>query len=212
MNLTQSSSKCVSLRTWLSIILNTTLLLGLNPLLAQTSDATGQAPVGWHLAGSKPANYNTGVDKEEIRDGKPSAYLRSVTPNTEGFGTLMQSINASNYIGERVRLRAWVKSQEVNEWAGMWMRVDRGQAAVAFDNMENRAIKGTQPWRAYDVVLDVPEGSTGISFGVLLSGAGEVWMNHVVLEEVGKDTMVTGSTPNQRPPLSATPVNLDFTE
>jgi hypothetical protein len=104
----------------------------------------------------------------------------------------MQSINASNYIGKRVRLRAWVKSQEANGWAGMWMRVDRGQTMVVFDNMEKRAIMGTQPWRAYDVVLDIPEGSTGIFFGVLLSGTGEVWMNHVVLEEVGKDTMRGG--------------------
>jgi hypothetical protein len=35
------------------------------------------------------------------------------------------------------------------------MRVDRGQKPTAFDNMQNRAIKGTQPWTRHEIVLDV---------------------------------------------------------
>jgi hypothetical protein len=121
----------------------------------------------------------------------------------------MQSIDAENYAGKRVRLRASVESQDVSEWAGMWMRVDKEQKSVAFDNMQDRAIKGTQSWSTYDVVLDVPEDATGISFGILLSGAGEVWVSHVTLEEVGKETQTTGTKPDQRP-LSKTPANLNF--
>ncbi len=178
-------------------------------LLAEGPDKTDHAPSGWFLAGSKPANYRTGVDKATTHEGQPSAYLLSAVPNTEGFGTLMQSIDAENYAGKRVRLRASVESQDVSEWAGMWMRVDKERKSVAFDNMQDRAIKGTQPWSTYDVVLDVPEDATGISFGILLSGAGEVWVSHVTLEEVGKETQTTGTKPDQRP-LSKTPVNLNF--
>jgi hypothetical protein len=83
---------------------------------------------------------------------------------------------------------------------------------AAFDNMQNRAIKGTQPWTAYDVVLDVPEDATGISFGVLLAGAGEVWINDVSFEVVGKDVPVTSPAPAQAPALPSHPVNLKFTE
>ena len=56
------------------------------------------------MAGSKPENYQTGIDEAVTLGGRPSAYLASAVPETGGFGTLMQSINASNYGGKRVRL------------------------------------------------------------------------------------------------------------
>lgn len=210
------------LRSFSSITLGSYLLLagcalgagsGLDaPLFAQASDQTSRAPAGWFLAGSKPANYRTGVDQAMMYTGRPSAYLRSALLNTGGFGTLMQSIDAANYTGKRVRLRASIKSQDVGEWAGLWMRVDKQQKVVAFDNMQTRPIKGTQSWSDYDVVLDVPADATGISFGVLLSGAGQVWMNHVTIEPVGPETEVTGSSANQNSPPPKTPTNLDFSD
>ncbi len=183
-----------------------------SPLVyAQSAPQASHAPTGWFLAGSKPANYDTGVDKEVVNDGRPSAFLRSSASSPEGFGTLMQTINAAGYAGKRVRLRAWVKSQDIADWAGVWMRVDKERTAVAFDNMQNRPIKGTQPWSMYDVVLDVPQDSTGISFGVLLSGTGEVWINGVTFEIVGDNVPVT-ARPLQGTKLPDHPMNLDFTE
>jgi hypothetical protein len=176
------------------------------PLLAQASEQANRAPKGWLLAGSKPANYRTGVDRATIYQGQPSAYLQSSVPNTDGFGTLMQSIDATNYAGKRLRFRASVKSQDLGDWAGLWMRVDKQKETVAFDNMQSRAIKGTQSWNGYDVVLDVPADATSISFGVLLSGSGQVWMNHVTIETVGAETEVTGTSATR----TRTPVNLDF--
>ena len=82
---------------------------------------------------------------------------------------------------------------------------------VAFDNMQNRPNQGTQPWKQFDVVLDVPEDATGVFFGILLSGTGEVWMNDVSLEAVGKDVPVTTLAP-QAPTLRTRPANLKFTE
>ena len=130
-----------------------------------------------------------------IQNGQPSAYLKSIVSVTDGFGTLMQQISASDYLGKRVRLHAWVKSQDVEGSAGVWMRVDKEQTMVAFDNMQHRAIKGTQPWKQCDVVLDVPNDATGIFFGILLSGSGEVWMNDVSFEVVGKEVPATSQLP-----------------
>ncbi|MGB8030395.1 MAG: hypothetical protein WCF30_12120 [Terracidiphilus sp.] len=220
MSLLKNRSKHFHLRTFTSLVLGSYLLLGacvlsanfgLRPVNAQSAIATNSPPTGWHMAGSKPANYQTSVDNGMIRNGLPSASLKSIVPVTDGFGTLMQSISASDYVGKRVRLRAWVRSQDVGDWAGVWMRVDKENTVVAFDNMENRAIKGTQSWKQCDVVLDVPEDATGIFFGILLSGSGEVWMNDVSLEAVGKEVPVTAPPP-QAPELPARPTNLKFTE
>jgi hypothetical protein len=190
----------------------TTADLGMSKLLlAQAPNPIDQAPAGWSLAGSNPTSYRTGVDKATAYEGRPSAYLQSNAPAVDGFGTMMQSIDAAAYAGKRVRLRASVESQDVSSWAGMWMRVDKQQTAVAFDNMQDRAITGTHPWNTYDVVLDVPRDATSISFGVLLTGGGKVWVNHVTLEPVGNEIKVTAPAPSQKP-LFKTPSNLNFNE
>jgi len=120
----------------------------------------------------------------------------------------MQSISAQNYAGKRVRFHASVRSEGVTGWAGLWMRADQGSDTVAFDNMQSRAIKGTTGWTNYDVVLDIPSGATGLSFGTLVDGSGEVWLDHVSLEVVGNEVPATGGTPHRSMPLS--PINLDF--
>lgn len=166
-------------------------------------------PRGWFLAGTKPAEYEAGVDAEQLHQGHASAFLKSKTQSVDGFGTLMQSIRAEQYKGKRVRLSGFVKSQGVVSWAGLWMRVDQGKDMVAMDNMQDRPIKGTTDWKRYDVVLNVPPDSTGISFGILLDGGGEVWLSNTKLDVVGADVPVTSAADRK---TSDTPANLDFTE
>lgn len=122
----------------------------------------------------------------------------------------MQQFNSEHYLGKRLRFSALVKTQDAQDWAGLWMRVDNGSKMLAFDNMQNRPIKGTSDWRRYDVVLDVPQESTGIFFGVLLSGSGEVWLNEAKIEIVGAEVLPTGGETTH--PMPDEPTNLDFRE
>jgi hypothetical protein len=118
---------CTILRAVTSAALGTCLVIlatvtstnfGLSLVNALSVSEASHVPKGWFMAGSKPANYDAGVDQAAVNNGQPSAFLRSKVLNTEGFGTLMQSISATDYVGKRVRLRAWVKSQDVSDWAG----------------------------------------------------------------------------------------------
>jgi hypothetical protein len=161
-------------------------------------------PRGWHLVGSNPTEFEAGVDAGQTYQSRASAFLKSKQSSVEGFGTLMQTIQAEQYKGKKVRLSGLVKSQDVAEWAGLWMRVDQGKDVVAMDNMQDRAIKGTSGWQRYDVVLEVPKDATGISFGILLAGGGEVWLNSTKFDVVAADVPVT-TVPDK-------PVNLEFTE
>jgi hypothetical protein len=166
-------------------------------------------PRGWHLAGTKPAEYEAGVDLGQAYQGHDSAFLKSKRPSVDGFGTLMQSINAEQYKGNKVRLSGLVKSEEVTGWAGLWMRVDKGTEPLAFDNMQKRPINGTTGWQRYYVVLDVPKDATGIAFGILLSGPGQVWLNSTKFEVVGLDVPATGTSQKSLPDK---PVNLEFND
>lgn len=57
---------------------------------------------------------------------------------------------------------------------------------LQFDNMSNRPIKGSTNWNCYSIVLDAPQKSAVISFGIVLIGQGIVWVNQFVFEEVIK--------------------------
>lgn len=166
------------------------------------------APAGWILAGNNPAGYETGIDPKVVNNGHPSAYLKSKAADVSGFGTLMQSFRADKYAGKRLRLSAFVRSEGLQEWAGLWMRVDgKEHAQIAFDNMQDRPIKGTTGWQTYQVVLDVAPDATSVSFGVLLDGPGTVWLNSVSLEVVGPEVPATGQ---KAPSLKEDPTNLNF--
>ena len=169
----------------------------------------GSAPQGWHIAGSNPENYETGVDSQAKRNGFPIAYLKSKASATVGFGTLMQSFSASKYAGQRIRLSASVKSDEVSDWAGLWMRVDVNSRPFVIDNMANRSIKGSVDWREYQVVLDVPKDATNVAFGILPSKSGMVWLNNVRFEMVSTEVPVTAK-PSFATPTPEDPVNLNF--
>lgn len=116
----------------------------------------------------------------------------------------MQEVDAFRYRGTRVRLTASIKAVEVGNWAGMWMRVDGpSRRGVSFDNMSDRPIRGTVAWRPYEIVLDVPADSEVIAFGVLLNGTGEVLVDDVRVDGVGK-------AQRARPALALEPTNLGF--
>jgi len=166
-------------------------------------------PNGWLLTGSKPNDFSVAVSTADGYQGHASASLKCEHTSADGFGTLMQTILADEYKGQKVRWSGFVRSDEVMGWAGLWLRVDQGKDVLAFDNMQSRPIKGTQTWQRYDVVLEVPASATQISFGILLNGAGKVSLSNTKLEVVGSDVPVTGFDPRK---LQPKPVNLDFTE
>src|SRR5450432_2697984 len=130
-------------------------LTGLVVLVACSIELQAAVPKGWLIAGNRAADYESGTDLAAAHNGHPSAYLKSTTPQVPGFGTLMQDFRADHYLGKRVRFSAFVKTEAAQDCAGLWMRVDKESKQVAFDNMQNRPIKGTTTWQKYDVVLDV---------------------------------------------------------
>lgn len=173
------------------------------------AERTTQTPPGWYVAGSVRTAYVAGVDPDITMRGSPSGYLKSTQRKIDGFGTLMQDIAPDNYAGGRIRVSCHLKTLNVNAWAGLWVRVDRGRdvSPIAFDNMEDRGIKGTTDWTECVVVLDVGERASNIAFGVLLSGTGTVWINRMRFEPVDLSVPVTSP-----PAYREAPRNLDFAE
>ena len=132
----------------------------------------------------------------------------------------MQTFRADKYRGQPVRLTAWVKGSHAR-WANIWMRVDSLDAILAFDNMRNRRGHGNFDWRIQQIVLDVPYDAATISYGLLLDGSGQAWVDDFTFEIVGAQTASTDlmrgpgalrnpTTPATLAHLPAEPVNTDF--
>jgi len=161
----------------------------------------------WFLAGSHPHEYELRLVHDEVYEGKRVVTLRSTADSPSGFGTLMQQCAPDEFVGDRIRFSGAVRSRDVEGWAGLWFRVDGTTGrSLAFDNMQDRAVKGTTDWARYDVVLDVPQGATLLAYGILLSGAGEVGVADLRIDKVD-DTVTT----TERRRLDR-PANLDFSD
>jgi hypothetical protein len=190
------------MRTATSVVVTAVLLS-----LTVTSLFAKGEPNGWVLAGKEPASYVVDIDNSQAHSGKSCALYASVG-EPKGFGTIMQYFDPVDYRGKRLQLSGFVKSKDVKSWAGMWMRVDgpvQGQS-LAFDNMANRPIKGTNDWTRYSIVLDIPESATNLSFGVLLDGQGKLWMDDLQFQIVDNAVPTTDTLPQTK----KAPENLDF--
>jgi hypothetical protein len=179
--------------------------------------AVAAGPVGWHLSACDTSSYAMDRDLVETYEGKPSGRLMSVPEShlfrtgepCRGYGTMFQCIDPPSYAGKRVRFSGYVKTREVKDWAGLWMRVEGPEGlcpTLAFDNMSARPIKGSKDWARYDVVLDIAKEAKGICFGILLQGQGKVWLSGVSFEAVS--TAVPTTAPGGR--CEDKPANLNF--
>lgn len=170
---------------------------------------TEKALQGWMVTGMNTGEYEVMVDKSEVHMGKASALLQSTKARDNGFVTLMQIFSSDTYRGKRLKLSAFVKAKDIKGWAGLWMRIDAANGEMLkFDNMAKRPIQGSADWNQYHVILDIPQNSHAIAFGVLLNGSGKAWVDQFRFDIVDAKTPATDGEEEDSLPLA--PVNLDF--
>ena len=156
--------------------------------------------------------------------GKACGSIRSIKQTALWYGALTQAFDGAKYQGKRLRITAYVKSKDVENAAGLWMRMEaydgKGHCTIFSDFSGNRAIKGTNDWNQHEIVMDVPkEGTALIYFGALLAGKGQMWVDDFKFEVVGNDVKTTSRTGQpvkgtSEPPagFAREPNNLDFEE
>jgi hypothetical protein len=169
--------------------------------VVQARDVDPSLPQPWFKNGQPPAAQQcaAGVDAEIEARGTPNLTLKC-DAKYEGFVGIMQAFAADNYRGQRLRFSALVKSEGVEDWGGLWMRVDDvDKPGASFDNMQRRPVKGTTEWTPYAVVLDASTKAQGVFFGFLLSGRGQLWISDLRFEVVGTDVPLTGQVTSSEP-------------
>lgn len=170
-------------------------------------------PRGWWSDGSQ-GKGRVGIDQEITLEGEKVACIEHSDCPAHAEVWLWNDIDASGYIGKRVKLTAYLKSEAVTGTATIGLRMKSANNGCAgLDEMDNRPIKGTTDWTKCETVMDVPPDTVHIRIGARLQGSGIMWVGGLSFEEVGGDVPVTdnyamgcrGVWPNQ-------PLNLDFAE
>lgn len=184
------------------------ILFALALMLEGSLPAPARADVrGWAISGLDPGAFRAERDTIVTHGGSVSARLESVS-KPKGFATMAQCIEAAAYRGKRMRLSAYLRTQDVQKWSGIWVRVDDGERrAIAFDNMERRGLSGTTGWRRCEVVLDIPPEAAGICFGLMLVTEGKVWASDMEFVPVPRTVPVTDLMKESGP---RAPRNLGF--
>jgi hypothetical protein len=151
---------------------------------------------GWQLLGNDRDSSEIGLDSGKY-DSKPVFYLKCNSTREDAVGTAGNNLNPGKYIGKRVRLSGYIKTGSTINLAQMFMRVDGGTGAgfsgntIAYDGMEDRAILSGTDWQKYEIVLDVSEKATSITYGVHVYGKGEIWFSGLTFDIVGNDVPAT---------------------
>jgi hypothetical protein len=147
---------------------------------------------GWALTGSNPQAYEVRCEDPGSACLVPLLRTRATASPPLGTASLTHGESAIPWRGHRVVVKAELKAGRIDGWAALWMRIDgANDAPLAFDNMQNRPLRGTSAFRWHRVVLDVPPEAERLTFGVLLHGPGAVFIRELQFEEAEPEEPTT---------------------
>jgi hypothetical protein len=141
-------------------------------------------PLGWFNSFGHVSGVSTAYDVTMLP--RKGAAGRCVRLHRSGgqireFGSLMQRCPAQTFVGKIVRFEGELRSENVEAWAGLWLRVDGTSRMLFFDNMHDRPIRGSTPWTPYAIETVVAEESQWLNYGILLVGNGTLWADNFTL-------------------------------
>jgi hypothetical protein len=193
--------------------------------------AYGDAPIPtppshWFISGQESAQaikeYKGTIDHTDAYEGSGSGLLQS-TSDAAHSGTLMQVSSAASYRGKSLKVRAFLRSNEVAQRAGLWIRADDiDGTTVAFRNcFSPRApqsfVQGNSAWKEVEISINIPDNAVALSYGVQLIGTGAVWIDDFGIDVTGPyppgdaEQVVPSAHLHLDPlKLPPTPQNLDF--
>lgn len=113
----------------------------------------------WHLWASAGDCYELKTDPAVTRNGHPTICLSTTSPKSHGWGVYDQNDRTpGKYLGKRIRMTAWIKSENVQMRSGLTIRVlSVNGGEIANEGLRGkRPIVGTHDWTKYEAISDVP--------------------------------------------------------
>jgi hypothetical protein len=154
---------------------------GLAEILSFETQHTGGSPGGW---GGDPAG-TIFVDGQVVHSGRWSARIERHPDSPGAFSTMTKSM-LIDFAGTTIEMHGFIRTEDVSNFVGLWMREDGDFPDVAFNNMQRRQLKGTTGWAEYSIALPLRAEAKQLFFGFLVSGTGKAWVDDLRLLVDGK--------------------------
>src|SRR5439155_27317308 len=139
--------------------------------------------------------FTFGIDPAVVRTpGDPAGLIACANPNPTGVGARGFLTLPQPYRGKRVRLTAYLKTENVTRMAGIQLVAtgDDSRDATA-DPFGMPPVRGTTDWTRCSAVIDVPANASTVQFAGALWGPGKVWMDDFRIEVVSPKQVHTTS-------------------
>lgn len=149
--------------------------------LSFDANKSGDAPTGWS---SKPSGSIV-VDDTVAHDGHKAALIRRNEASDGSVSVLLKELPL-DFSGKEIELRGFIRTERVSGYAALWMREEKNEEVVEFDNMKDHGIQGTTGWIECSIHLPLQRGAQQLFFGVLGSGTGKTWVSDLRLLVDGK--------------------------
>lgn len=160
------------------------------PQLPNPVDKEVPLPGGWRLkANPSVEHYRIGLDHQVFHGGKSAGLLESQAAQFQQnhYASMVQSLDVRSHLGKRMRLSAFLKTQDVQESAYLEVNIPYLYADDAANFRQKPGLQGSTDWKSYSVEFIVNDtmATAEIEFSVYLIGPGRVWIDDVSLEFVG---------------------------
>ena len=150
-------------------------------------DPASGRPLDWSLGTG--GNWTDGgtfsIDSSTTVDGRYSLRLEPA----KGIEFIPFSLFfPADFEGKTITLSGSIKTENVSAegWAGLWLRLDTESGVAGFDNMQSRALKGSNDWQEFSISLDYTEETRKIYIGGLVVGGGTAWFDNLKVMVDGK--------------------------
>ncbi|MDX8563872.1 hypothetical protein OZ664_07645 [Elizabethkingia sp. HX WHF] len=121
------------------------------PLNLSFEETENNLPKGWYISGSP--SYKANIDTKNVQNGKNSLLIEG----NGGYKIITLGL-PHNYIGKKITFSGYIKTENISDGqAALWMRID---PKIAFDNMQDRGIKGTTDWQKAEITLPLNPDAT----------------------------------------------------
>jgi RNA polymerase sigma factor (sigma-70 family) len=139
------------------------------------------------VIGSHEQDYSCAIEDQR-------AILAAAVPEPYGFAFLNQDIFADDYRGQTVTFRGELRSTDVADRAGLLLHVSRGPLGPRPAELDPRydprhdprnhfaAVSGNNDWTRHEVTAQIPGDAASISFGVFLTGPGQIELRDAKLD------------------------------
>lgn len=141
---------------------------------------------GW--SSDDPVGYELGIAKQGGRMGGPAGFIRNRVANPLRIGSFAQIASAHAYLGKRIRLSGYVKSENATRGELTVVLMDNNEQGqhVFISGTNGKLVKGTQDWTLLDLTVDIPTNTATIGLGLMSTGKGTVWTDGFKIEVVDK--------------------------